>query len=146
MAIANLTETILSFKIRQNQLNLDITNLQGQKSLAVYAQSDCRTLEAAKKGEVRSKYAELWKEQELDTNYDDAYSDYTELPDYEDEIDRIVAQAQAQLDELTAWEQALTNEITVKSTELEEINAYLESYQAKLSANIQEDFAFGLGG
>lgn len=146
MAIANLTDTILSFKIRQNELNLDITNLQGQKSLAVYAQSDCRTLEAARKGEVRSKYAELWEEQGLDDNHTDAYSDYTELPDYEDEINRIVAEAQAQLDELTAWEQAITNQITVNSTELEEINAYLESYQAKLSANIQEDFSFGLGG
>ena len=146
MAIVNLTDTILAFKMRQNQISLEITELQNQKSLAVYAQSDCRTLEAARKGEVRSKYAEIWKSEGYDKDTNDSYSDYTELPGYEEELARIVAEAQAQFDELTAWETAVTNQITVLSTEGEEIKAYLESYQAKLSANIQEDFNFGLGG
>ena len=146
MAIANLTETILAFKMRKNQLNLEITELHNQKNLAAYAQGDCRTLEAARKGEVRSKYAEIWEKEGYDTDTTDAYSDYTELPEYEDEIDRIVAEAQRQLDELTAWETAIDTQLTTASTELEEINAYLESYSSKLSANIQEDFNFGLGG
>ena len=145
MAIANLTETILAFKMRQNQLNLEITEFHNQKSLAVYAQGDCRTLEAARKGEVRSKYAEIWDEQ-YEAKDDCPYTDYTEIPDYEDEINRIVAEAQAQLDELTAWETAIDTQITTASTELEEIKAYLESYSAMLSSNIAEDFEFGLGG
>ena len=66
------------------------------------------------------------------------------VDDFEEEIDKITAKFQDQLDELTAWETQLDAQITTNSAELEEVNAYLESYKQMLSSNIQEDFNFGL--
>ena len=146
MATANLLETILTYKENINRLTYQNSVLQCQKSLALYEQSDIRTLEAAKKGEVRSKYAEIWESEGYENIKDDPYADYTDLPDYIDEIDRIVAEAQKQIDELTNWETFLTNEITVNDASIQEMKAYLESYQGMLTSNIQEDFEFGLGG
>ena len=50
---------------------------------------------------------------------------------------------QENLDDLTAWETAIDAHITTNSAELEEINAYIESYKSMLSTNIQEDFNYG---
>ena len=72
------------------------------------------------------------------------YLDYTKIEDFEDQIDRITAEFQDQLDELTAWETAIDAQITTDSAELEEINAYIESYKSMLSTNIQNDFNYGL--
>ena len=44
MAIANLHEVIQSSILRRNQLNLEITELQSQKTLATYSQADAETL------------------------------------------------------------------------------------------------------
>ena len=67
-----------------------------------------------------------------------------EYPDFEEEIDKIVAENQDKLDELTAWETAIDAQITTNSTELTEINAYLQQYKQYMTSNIQEDFNFGL--
>ena len=72
------------------------------------------------------------------------YLDYTEIPDFEDEIDKLTAQYQDQFNELTAWETAIDSQITTDSAELEEVNAYMESMKSMLSSNIQEDFNYGL--
>ena len=141
MAIANLHETILSYMMRKNQLNLDITEFQSQKTLATMSQADTQSLLSAEKHSVRDYFKNLY---ENDEDLQAQYKDYTEIPDFEDEIDRIVAEYQEQLDELTAWETALDAQITTASAELEEVNAYLESLKSMMSSNIQEDFNFGL--
>ena len=74
------------------------------------------------------------------------YTDYTEMPDFEAEIDKLTAKYQDQFDELTAWETAIDAQITTASAELEEVNAYMESIKSMLSSNIQEDFNYGLNG
>ena len=56
------------------------------------------------------------------------------------------AEFQDQLDALTAWETEIDSQITTNSAELEEVNAYIESYKQMLTSNIQEDFNFGLNG
>ena len=53
---------------------------------------------------------------------------------------------QQKIDELAAWETNVDAQITTSSTELEEVNAYLDSYKQMLSSNINEDFDYGLGG
>ena len=63
-----------------------------------------------------------------------------------EEIDKITAKFEQQLEELNAWETVIDAQITTNSAELEEINAYLESYRSMLSSNVQEDFDFGLNG
>ena len=143
MATANLHEVIQASILRRNQLNLELTELQNQKSLAIYQQADVQSLLSAEKHSVRDYFKTLY---EGDEALQEQYLDYTEIPDFEEEIDRITARFQDQLDELTAWETAVDAQITTNSAELEEIEAYLSSYKEMLSSNIQEDFNFGLNG
>ena len=141
MAIANLHETLLSYKMRRNQLNLEITEFHSRKTLATYSQADIQSLMSSEKHAIRDYYKELY---ENDPELREAYSDYTQIPDFEDEIDKLTAKYQEQLDEVAAWETALDAQITTSDTELQEVNAYIESYKSMLSSNIQEDFNFGL--
>ena len=141
MAIANLHETLLSYKLRRNELNLEITQLQNQKTLATYSQADAQSLKNAQTREVKDYFKVLY---EGDEELQEEYRDYTEIPDFEDEIDKLTAQFQDQFNELTAWETAIDSQLTTDSAELTEVNAYLESMKSMLSTNIQEDFNYGL--
>lgn len=143
MAIANLHETLLSYKLRRNQLNLEITEYQAQKSLATYAQGDVQSLKNAETSSLREYYKEMF---ENDADLQELYIDYTEIPDFEEEMDKLTAKFQEQFDQLTAWETAVDAQITTASAELEEVNAYMESMKSMLSSNIQEDFNYGLNG
>ena len=102
-----------------------------------------QSLQNARKGELRDEYKTLF---ENDPELQVKYTDYTEIPEFEKEMEAITAEIQAQLDELTNWETDLDSQITTNSTELEEINAYMDSIKSMLSSNIQEDFNFGLNG
>lgn len=148
MAIANLNETLLTYKMRRNALNLEITQLQSQKSLATYSQADATSLHNLAERAQRSYFKDLYEADQADGGahlYDD-YRDYTDIPEFEEEINKLTAQFQDQLDELTAWETAIDAQITTDSAELEEVNAYLESIKTMLQSNIQEDFNYGLNG
>ena len=141
MAIANLHETLLSYTLRKNQLNFEISQLQTQKNLALYSQADAMSIEAQDEKELREFYKALY---ESDSDYQGKYADYTQIPDFEAELDKIAATYQEQLEQLNAWETQLDAQITTNSAELEEINAYMESTKSMLSSNIQEDFNYGL--
>lgn len=148
MAIANLHETLMSYKLRRNALNLEITQLQNQKSLAAYSQADAADLKLAQDRANKSYFKGIFEADQATGGaheYDD-YKDYTEIPDFEDEVDKITAQYQDQLNELSAWETQIDAQLTTDSAELEEVNAYLESLKSMLSSNIQEDFNYGLNG
>ena len=106
MAIANLHETLMSYKLRRNALNLEITQLQNQKSLATYSQADAQSLKNAQDRANRAYFKSVYEADQADGGahkYDD-YKDYTEIPDFETEVNKITADFQDQLDELTAWE------------------------------------------
>ena len=141
MAIANLHETLLSYTLRKNQLNFEISQLQTQKNLALYSQVDAMSIKAQDEQELREFYKALY---ESDSDYQGKYADYTQIPDFEAELDKIAAAYQEQLEQLNAWETQLDAQITTNSAELEEINAYMESTKSMLSSNIQEDFNYGL--
>ncbi len=141
MAIANLHETLLSYTLRKNQLNIEISQLQTQKNLALYSQADAMSIKAQDEQELRDFYKALY---ESDADYQGKYADYTQIPDFEAELDKIAATYQEQLEQLNAWETQLDAQITTNSAELEEINAYMESTKSMLSSNIQEDFNYGL--
>ena len=143
MAIANLHETLLTYTLRKNELNLEITQLQSQKTLGTYSQADAQSLLSSQKRSVRDYFKKLY---ENDPELQAKYKDYTEIPDFEDEIDKYTAAYQDQLDELTAWESAIDAQITTDDAELEEITAYEESIKQMLTSNIQSDFEFGLNG
>ena len=143
MAIANLHETLLSYKLRRNQLNLEITQLQSQKSLGTYSQADVQSLKSAETRALRNKYKDQF---DADAALQEKYTDYTEMPDFEAELDKLTAKYQDEFDQLTAWETNIDTQITTDSAELEEVNAYLDSLKSMLTNNIQEDFKFGLNG
>ena len=143
MAIANLHETLLSYKLRRNQLNLEITQLQSQKSLGTYSQADVQSLKSAETRALRNKYKDQF---DADAALQEKYTDYTEMPDFEAELDKLTAKYQDEFDQLTAWETNIDTQITTNSAELEEVNAYMESLKSMLTSNIQEDFNYGLNG
>lgn len=143
MAIANLHETWLTYKSRVNTLNLEISMLQTQKQLATYSQADVQGLLSSEKHSQRDYFKSLW---EADPELQAQYRDYTEIPDFEDAIDKITAQYQDQLNELVAWETMLDAQITTDDTEKQECQAYMDSIKQMLSSQLQEDFSFsGLG-
>ena len=123
------------------QVKKKITQLQNQKTLATYSQADAQSLKNAQTREVKDYFKVLY---EGDEELQEEYRDYTEIPDFEDEIDKLTAQFQDQFNELTAWETAIDSQLTTDSAELTEVNAYLESMKSMLSTNIQEDFNYGL--
>ena len=141
MAVANLHETLLTYKLRLNKLNVDISNYQSQKANATYAQADVQTLKSAEARSIRNHYKELFEE---DPELQEKYKDYTEIPDFEDEIDKMTAKFQDEFDRLTAWETVIDNQITTASAEIEEVTAYMESLKSMLSSNIQSDFDYSL--
>ena len=139
---------IKSYKLRRNALNLEITQLQNQKSLATYSQADAQSLKNAQDRANRAYFKSVYEADQADGGahkYDD-YKDYTEIPDFEEEVNKITASFHDQLDELTAWETQVDAQITTDSAELEEVNAYMESLKSMLTSNIQEDFNYGLNG
>ena len=143
MAEATLHLTVQAHIQRRNELQKLISELQTTKSLAIYSQTDEQSLLSSEKHAVRDYFKGMWdKDPELQETYDS----YTEIPDFEEEIDRIVALHQEKIQELAAWELNVDNQITTASTELEEVKAYLDSYKQMLSSNINEDFDYGLGG
>ena len=141
MATANLQETLLSYALRRNQLNLEITELQSQKNLATYSQADAMSLKCAQEREKKAYFKNLY---ENDPELQEKYIDYTQIPDFEDEINKIVAEYNDKISELTAWETELDAQITTDSAELEEVNAYIESIKSMLQTNIQDDYNYGL--
>ena len=141
MAISDLHETWLTYRYRRNQLNEEISYLQGQRNLAVYAQADKTSIKAADEEEVRKYWREYY-----DCDCDgckEKYKDYTQIPDFEEAMNKIAAQYNDELAQLNAWETQLMAQITTDSAELEEVNAYMESIKSMLSSNIQEDFKYG---
>ena len=143
MAIANLHETLLSYKLRRNQLNLEITQLQSQKSLGTYSQADVQSLKSDETRALSNKYKDQF---DADAALQEKDTDYTEMPDFEAELDKLTAKYQDEFDQLTAWETNIDTQITTNSAELEEVNAYMESIKSMLSSNIQEDFNYILNG
>ena len=143
MAIANLHETLLTYTMRKNALAVEISELQSQKTLAAYQQADSNSIKAQDEEEIRQFYRALYDENE---DYQGKYKNYTEIPDFEEEMDKIAAKYNDQLAELTAWETALDAQITTDSAELEEVNAYMESIKSMLTNNVQSDFNYGLNG
>ena len=140
MANANLHETLLSYTLRRNCLNLRITTLEKRKNVAITSQADITMLKGEHEQEVRNQYKAMFEE---DPELVEKYKDYTEIPDFEEEMNMIAALYSDQTYDLTAWETMVDQEITTASAELEEVNAYIDSLKSMLSSNIQDDYGYG---
>ena len=141
MATATLHEILLNYKAQSNRLNYEIMQLQSQKALSSASMADLNSLKSSEERQTRDYFKNLFR---TDEELQEKYTDYTEIPDLEEEIDKITAKFQSEIDELTAWETNIDTQITVADTKLKEIEAFTESYKGMLSSNIQEDFNYGL--
>ena len=90
-----------------------------------------------------SKYKHIFSMSYKDSTY--SYVDYTEIPEYTEEVEYIDCYYEAEVADMTAWESQLENQITTLSTELQEINSYMDSYKTMLSDNIKNDYNYAEG-
>ena len=141
MAEANLQETLLTYTLRANYLQTEISNLQSQKSLLLYSQADIQDIKGQEEQAIREMYRAMYSD---DPSIKEKYVDYTEIPDFEEAMDKIAAKYEEEMAQLTADETHIDDQITTNDTELAEINAYKESIKQMLQSNIQEDYNYGL--
>lgn len=141
MAIANLSEIIQSSILRRNQLQFEISELSTQKQLLALSQGDTNSALSSAKAALREQFKEMF---DTDSDLRCEYTDYTEIPEFQAELDKLTARFQEELEQLAAQETAIDAQMTTNSAELTEINAYLQQYKQYMTSNIQEDFNFGL--
>ncbi|MCD8377723.1 MAG: hypothetical protein LUB59_02920 [Candidatus Gastranaerophilales bacterium] len=143
MSEAILNETLLSYVQRRNQINMQITQYQNSKTLASAETSDLAEWKTAKYSALRTQCKNIFSVSYKDSTY--SYVDYTEIPEYTEEVTYIDCYYEAQVEDLTTWESQLENQITTLSTELAEINSYMDSYKTMLSDNIKNDYNYAEG-
>ena len=143
MAEAILNETLLSYVHRRNQINTMITNYQNSRTLALSESADLAEWKTAKYQNLRAECKNIFSVSYKDSTY--SYVDYTQIPEYRDEVEYIDCYYEAEVEEMTTWETNLENQITQLSVELQEINAYMDSYKTMLSDNIKRDYNYSEG-
>lgn len=141
MAISNLKETLSRYRLQANALNYEINYLQRQEGDAIAAQGDEMSLKLACERDAKSHFKALYED---DIDLQEKYKDYTEIPDFEYEIDVIAAEYTEKLNNLSSWESNLEARITTDNAELEENKALQESIKSMLTNNISQDFKYGL--
>lgn len=141
MAEAVLNETLLSYVHRRNQINTMITQYQNSKTLASYETSDLADWKTAKYQALRAECKNIFS----NTYQGSSYHDYTEIPEYTEEVEYIDCYYEAEIADMTAWETQLDNQITTLSVELTEINSFMDSYKSMLSSNIKNDYNYSEG-
>lgn len=141
MAIANLSEIIQASILRRNQLQFEVSELSTQKQLLALSQGDTNSALSSAKAALRDQYKEMF---DTDPDLRDEFANYTEIPEFQEELDKLTARFQDELEQLAAQETAIDAQMTTNSAELTEINAYLQQYKQYMTSNIQEDFNFGL--
>lgn len=142
MAVANLNEIIQSYIMRRNSINLDLTNFSTQKTIATAETSDLAGWKASRNVAIRAEYKNIFSTYYKD-NDSYTYVDYSQLPEYQDEISYVESYYETKMEDLTAWETQLDNQITTINTELSEINSYIDSFKQMLSNNIKNDYNYG---
>ena len=143
MSEAILNETLLSYVQRRNQINMQITQYQNSKTLAAAETSDVAEWKTSKYSALRTECKNIFSMSYKDSTY--SYVDYTEIPEYTEEVEYIDCYYEAEVADMTAWESQLENQITTLSTELQEINSYMDSYKTMLSDNIKNDYNYAEG-
>ena len=143
MSEAILNETLLSYVQRRNQINMQITQYQNSKTLAAAETSDLAEWKTSKYSALRTECKNIFSMSYKDSTY--SYVDYTEIPEYAEEVEYIDCYYEAEVADMTAWESQLENQITTLSTELQEINSYMDSYKTMLSDNIKNDYNYAEG-
>lgn len=142
MAVASLNEIIQSYIRRRNAINLDLTNYSNQKTLSTSQTADLAGWKNTRYQAIRTEYKNIFS-MTYKNNEKYTYVDYSELPEYQDEISYVDSYYEARMEDLTAWETQLDSQITTINTELSEINSYIDSFKQMVSSNIKVDYNYG---
>ncbi len=144
MAEAVLNETLLSYVHRRNMITTQITQMQNSKTLASAQTRDLADWRTNRYKAVRNECKNIFTTTYVN-NPQYTYHDYTEIPEYAEEIEYVDCYYESQVEEMTSWEAILQNQITTLSTELQEINSYMDSYKTMISENIKNDYNYAEG-
>ena len=148
MAEANLNLCIQNYIIRRNEINNLLSDLSDQKMLISYQQMRNTTKANAMKSALRQQWDARWHEEfDMASDQDafmEKYGDYSAMEGYKSALESLNAELAILEEELTAKENHIDNQVTTNSTELSEINAYMDSYKSMIKKNIGDDFKYGL--
>src|SRR5574344_1397737 len=142
MAIASLREILQSYIKRRNSITLELTNYSSQKTLATAETSQLAEWKTSRYNALRTEYKKVFETDYKGKSTGTTYVDYTQLPQYQDEISYVDSYYQSKEADLTSWETQLDAQITTENTELNEINAYVDSFKQTLSNNIKTDYNY----
>lgn len=141
MAESSINETLLSYVYRKNQINVQLIQFQNSKNLALGETADLADWKTAKYQSLRSEYKKIFS-----LNYGDtSYVDYTQLPEYKEEIEYVDCFYESEQQDLMDWEGCLDGQMQTLTTELSEINSYVDSFKTILSENIKSEFNYAEG-
>ncbi len=143
MAEATLNETLLSYVARRNQINLQVTQFQNTKTLVSAETADLAEWKNNRYAQLRTECKNIFSMKYQDSTY--TYVDYTQIPEYTEEITYIDCFYDAETEDLMSWEGSIDNQITTLSVELKEINAYMDSFKSILNENIKDDYNYAEG-
>ena len=137
MSVASIQESLLTYTLRSNQLTLDVMNLQSYKELSICEQADTSNLLNLNINEIGEDFKALW---ESNPELQEKYIDYTEIPEYTAEMNKIQAQFEMHLNELKLQEDNYDRQMTTKNAEHEEVKSIMQSLRNTLSASIKSEF------
>ena len=120
-----------------------ITQYNNSKLLASSQTADLAEWKTAKYSALRAECKNIFSTTYKDSTF--SFADYTEIPEYREEIEYIDCYYEAEMADSTAWEVQIDNQITTLSTELQEINSFMDSYKTMLSDNIKNDYNYAEG-
>lgn len=143
MAEATLNETLLSYVARRNQINLQVTQFQNTKTTVSAETADLAEWKNNRYSALRTECKNIFSTKYQDSTY--TYVDYTQIPEYTEEITYIDCFYDAETEDLTTWEGSIDNQLTTLSVELQEINSYMDSFKNMLNENIKSDYNYAEG-
>lgn len=143
MAEATLNETLLSYVARRNQINLQVAQFQTTKTVVSTETADLAEWKNSRYSALRTECKNIFSMSYKDSTY--KYVDYTQIPEYTEEITYVDCFYDSQTEDLTSWEASIDNQITTLSTELQEINSYMDSFKSMLNENIKNDYNYAEG-
>ena len=132
MAIAGVQQTLLLYTMEKADLTEQLTSIMNKLTLASSKQLDLMNTTTEKK-EYYAKYIEQ-NPKKADTTQ------------YQATIAAVEDDYQLQLAEINNWEKQLEQQQNSCETELKEVTAYEESWNAVLKSNVKKDFTYGQSG
>ena len=143
MAFVGKFDQLLFVQERLSQISLDVAKASSAETDAIANQKEVQRLKGCEERELREAYRAEYEDNIEE--YDGKYSDYTELPDFENELQSISAIFDDQLEVYAYWENVNHTEVITSTAEQQRLKLDEERLQQELSSDIQNDMNYGSG-